>query len=428
MIRPFRNRGLSRRRFTATLGAAAATLAAPAVSRAAPPRILIVGAGPGGATAAKHLAAELGDKAQITVLAGAMLHYRAPFLSTAIMLGETVPTPIPLAERLSRNSTRVVSGVAEALDPRTKSLAARHGDTRLELNYDLLLAAPGVALRPFGTAAAAGDACWTAESDCSGAIGSLARLPEGGTLAIAAPAQPYRCPPAIYERACLIAHRLKTVNPTAKILIVDDKDQYPMQALFEAAYADYYEDMIEWVPREFHGGIQRLDLAAGTIETESDSFEADVLHAVPPQSAPDFLLQAGLGPNDGYCPVEAASLRAAEEPDVYVVGDAAAAGEMSKSAVSAVVQAKIAARDIVERLTGRKPSAALEIADQCWSFVAPGDAVTLGGVYMPEGRHFASRARFVSDVEDSTERRRENARQAMAAPGDMLTQIYGQTS
>ncbi len=419
---------LSRRRFTAVLGSAAAVLAAPSVFAAKRPRIVIVGAGAGGATAAQALVSLLGKKADITVLAGAAARYRAPFLGTSVMLGEAIPAAVPLVERLTQIGVRVVLGTATALDRRTKSLSVERGGERVELSYDLLIAAPGVALRPFGAARGIADvkgACWLASGDCASAVAALARLPKGGTLAIAAPPQPYRCPPAIYERACLIAHRFKTTNPTAKILIVDDKDAYPMQALFEAAYADYYEDMIEWVPREFHGGIKRLDTAAGTIETEDDSFEADVLHAVPPQSAPDFLTEAGLSDDRGYCPVEAASMRAGEDPDIYVVGDAAAAGEMSKSAVSAVVQAQLAARSIAERLAGRRSTAPLEIADQCWSFVAPNDAVTLGGRYKPEGGAFVSTGRFVSDVEDSAQKRQDNARQAKEWPATMLKNIYG---
>ena len=419
---------LSRRAFTAGLGVAAVALAAPAISAAKAPRVVIIGAGPGGATVARSLKARLGGKAEITVLAGPSAQYRAPFLGNALMLGEAVPDTVPLARRLDGAGVRTVLGMARALDRGAKTVSVQHDGARSDLAYDLLVAAPGVALRPFGADNTADDgrnACWTANSDCAAVAAGLARLPEGGTLAIAAPAQPYRCPPAIYERACLIAHRLKKTNSAAKILIIDDKDQYPMQALFEAAYTDYYEDMIEWVPRDFHGGIQRLDAAAGTIETESDSFEADVLHAVPPQSAPDFLLRAGLGDDRGYCPIEAASMRARDDAEVYIVGDAAAAGEMSKAAVSAVVQGKIAARDIAERLTGRKETAPLEIADQCWSFLAPDDAVTLGGRYEPDGATFHSIERFVSDVEESAEHRRENARRAAAWPSVAIWDIYG---
>lgn len=421
---------LTRRHALAAGSAAVAALAAPSLSFARGGRIVVVGAGAGGASVARLLAGQLVGKADILAVTGPSETYFAPFLQTSRMLGEAAAKPVDAARRLRESGVATVAGSAVALDRKRKRLTVQGGGSETELAYDLLIAAPGVALGTYGGAAgngAAGDPgpCWTASSPCADARARLAALPKGGTLAIVAPPQPYRCPPAIYERACLLAHRLHAMNKAAKILIVDEKDEYPMQALFEAAYADYYDEAIEWIPRDFHGGVRGIDFETGAIQTDFETFEADLVHAVPPQSAPAFLVRAGLADGTGYCPILAASMQSASDPDVYLVGDVAAAGEMSKSAGSATAQAELAAAHVVERIAGRRPDVPVDLADQCWTFLAPGDAVTLGGRYRPAGRRFVSVERFVSGVEEDEATRRDNARQAAAWPEMMLQQIYG---
>ncbi|NIA69726.1 FAD-dependent oxidoreductase [Pelagibius litoralis] len=419
---------LTRRQVLTAGSAATAVLAMPSLSFARGVRIVIIGAGAGGGTAARLLVQQLGDKADILVLTGPSKTYYPPFLQTGRLLGEAAPT-VDLGLRLGESGVATMAGSVIALDRRRKQVTVQRNETRTQLPYDLLIAAPGVSLGRYGeTAGGEPDPCWTAGSACSAGLPGLAGFPEGGTLGIVAPPQPYRCPPAVYERACLLAHRLQGRDPSAKILIVDEKDGYPMQALFEAAYADYYDDAVEWIPREFHGGVKRIDFRQGLIETDFEAFEVDLVHAVPPQSAPDFLIRAGLADATGYCPVEAISMQSATDPDVYLVGDVAAAGEMSKSAGSAIAQAGLAVAHLVERVAGHPAEASIDLADQCWTFLTPDDAVTLGGRYRPEGRHFASVERFVSDVEEDETTRCSNAREAAAWPAMMLQQIYGAVS
>lgn len=422
---------LNRRRFTTAFTSAAVLSAAgfPNLSFAKGPRIVIVGAGAGGATVARHLAAQLGDQIELLVVSGPSKSYQPPFLGKPLLLGDPVPVLPAFDVFFSDLKLTLVTGIAQAIDRPSKTLKVRQGSETLDLTYDILVAAPGVALKNHGAGQSAltdpHGACWTANGDCNAMIAGVDALPQGGMLTVIAPPQPYRCPPAIYERVCLLAHRLKATNPDATIQILDEKDRYPMQALFETAYSDYYEDMIEWVPLEFHGGVTSIDYDKGAVETDFESFESDFIHALPPQVAPEFLTAAGLGDEQGYCPIQAPSMRSRLDQDIYVVGDAAAAGEMSKSAASAVIQGKLAAGAIGERISGQTFDVPMEVTDQCWSFVAPDDAVTLGGRYRPEGDHFAAIEHFTSNVEDSAEVRLNNAQQARAWPSKILKKIYG---
>lgn len=422
---------LNRRRFTSRFAAATALSVTgfPALSFASGPRVVTVGAGAGGASVARQLAAKLGDQIELVVVSGPAPDYKAPFLGKALLLGDAGPS-LPGFEVLFRDlSLTLVGGTAVAIDRSAKTLKVQRDSESIDLAYDILVVAPGVALKNSAGGQSAFDdpkgACWTAGGNCNAMMAGVDALPKGGMLTVIAPPQPYRCPPAIYERVCLLAHRLKLGNPDAKILILDEKDRYPMQALFETAYADYYEDMIEWVPLEFHGGVTSIDYDSGVVITDFEEFQADFIHALPAQVAPAFLTAAGLGDEKGYCPIDAASMRSSQDPDVYVVGDAAAAGEMSKSASSAVVQGQLAAGAIAARVKGQSFEAPEELTDQCWSFVAPDDAVKLGGRYRPAGDHFAAIEHFTSDIEDSAEIRRANAQQARAWPSKILTKIYG---
>ena len=422
---------LNRRRFTSAFATATALGLSgfPALSFARGPRIVIVGAGAGGATVARQLAAELGDRVELVVVSGPAPSYKAPFLGKSLLLGDAGPSLPSFKVLFSELKLSLVSGTAVAIDRSAKLLKVQREAETIDLAYDILVAAPGVALKTSAGGRSAFEdprgACWTAGGNCDAMMAGADALPEGGTLTVIAPPQPYRCPPAIYERVCLLAHRLKVGNPDASILILDEKDRYPMQALFETAYADYYEDMIEWVPLEFHGGVTSIDYDSGVVVTDFEEFQTDFIHALPAQSAPEFLTAAGLGDAKGYCPIEAPSMRSGLDRDIYVVGDAAAAGEMSKSASSAVVQGRLAAGAIAARVKEQSFEAPKELTDQCWSFVAPDDAVKLGGRYRSAGDHFAAIEHFTSAIEDSAEIRRANAEQARAWPSKILSQIYG---
>ncbi len=423
--------GSSRRHFLQGLAATTSLLAlsAPGIAAKAKPALVVIGGGAGGATFVRALQALASDVFDITVVSDQKF-YNAPFALNSYNQKEAgfcTTTPVDLVSAFKRQGVRTIIGRVETLDPDKKTLHLTGSDTPA-ISYDILIAAPGIAMNwdAFGLKGTLDIAAiWTSGASCQNLPVLLKSVPVGGTFALVAPAGPHRCPPAVYERACLCAHWFKTRNKTAKILIIDEKEQYPMQALFEEAYADYYEDMIEWIPREFHGGITRVDLSNKTIQTDADLFEPDQLNVIPPQKSPDFLNTAGLTGADGYCTIIVPSMQSVFSKDIYIIGDAASAGEISKSAISAGVEARLAAADIMNRFSANPRHNAIDISDNCWTILAPEDAISLGGTYSSSGNRFTSNERFMSTVEDDADKRTANAKKAANTPGQILQSLYG---
>jgi sulfide dehydrogenase [flavocytochrome c] flavoprotein chain len=422
---------INRRQFVQGLTATGGLLMlpGPALSQNAKPRLVVIGGGAGGAAFIRAIRAQVPDAFDITLVTSQKF-YNAPFALNGIPQQKSGPcdtATIDLVAAFERQAVKVVVGRVETIDLDNNTIGLS-GNEAANLSYDVLVAAPGVALNwgAFGLEGTPDtSAIWTSDASCQNLLSQLQKVPMGGTFALVAPAGHNRCPPAVYERACRAARWFNSFDKTAKILIIDEKDEYPMQAMFEEAYADYYDGMIEWIPRDFHGGVTSVDLEKNNIQTDSELFEADVVNAIPPQRAPDFLTSAGMAADDGYCAIRTPSMQSAIDKNVYVIGDAAGADEMSKSASSAVVEARLAAVDIITRFSKLAPSDTVEIADKCWTLVAPDDAISLGGKYRATGIGFASDQRFMSTVEDSAAMRNLDARIAEKWPSNILQSLYG---
>lgn len=404
-------------------------LSIPAVSTNAKPRIVVVGGGAGGGAFVKAIHHWARDAFDVTLITD-QKHYTPPYKLHEF---DTQPPntcatpPVDLVATFERRGVRVINACVTSIATEKKTVHLKGGAVAT-LAYDVLVAAPGIAFDwdSFGLQNTPDKAAiWSSQAMCKDLNALLEAVPQGGTFGLVAPPGAHRCPPAVYERACYAAHWFKQNNSTAKILIVDEKDQYPMQALFEEAYADYYDGMIEWIPREFHGGILQIDLQANQIKTAAETFEVDAANIIPPQAAPQFLRVSGLAEKGAFCPVLTPSMQSLHAREVYVIGDAAAAGEISKSAVSAVIEARLAAVDILARFLDRQPGEKVALADSCWTIVARDDAISLGGNYTSAGNKFVSNQRFMSVVEDSAELRNKNYTAAIKWPAQLLQHIYG---
>jgi sulfide dehydrogenase [flavocytochrome c] flavoprotein chain len=192
---------------------------------------------------------------------------------------------------------------------------------------------------------------------------------------LTAPPDPFRCPPGPYERASLIAAYFKQFKPRAKILILDAKDNFFEQDLFQDAWNRHFPGMIEWLPAQFTGGIKAVDVKARSIKTASESFVAAVANVIPPQIAGGLAHQGGLADASGWCPVDPVTFESKQQPGIHVVGDAASAGDMPKSAFAANSQAKSCAFAIAAQLTGSE-SVAPHLFNTCFTFLAPDDAIS----------------------------------------------------
>jgi sulfide dehydrogenase [flavocytochrome c] flavoprotein subunit len=207
-------------------------------------------------------------------------------------------------------------------------------------------------------------------------------MEDGGVVVISAPANPYRCPPGPYERASLIAAWLKVNRPRSKLLLLDAKDAFSKQKLFQAGWAQLYPGLLEWVSLSDGGKVTRVDPATNTFETDFGSHTANVGNVIPPQRAGRIAALAGVADRTGWCPIDPVTFESKLQPGIHVVGDAAIAGAMPKSAFAANAQAKVCAEAVVELLAGGTPGEP-RLINTCYSVVAPGYGISVAGVYRP---------------------------------------------
>jgi sulfide dehydrogenase [flavocytochrome c] flavoprotein subunit len=216
----------------------------------------------------------------------------------------------------------------------------------------------------------------------------LEAMADGGVVIIAAPADPFRCPPGPYERASLVAHYLKKHKPKSKVLILDAKEKFAKQGLFMEGWKALYGDMIEWVPASKEGKVVRVDAATNTVwagELENEHKGA-VVNIIPQQSAGKIAIVSGLADDKGWCPINPATFESTVQKGVYVIGDSSIAAPMPKSGYSANSQAKVAASAIAAVLNGTTaPTPAY--TNTCYSLIGEDYGISVAGVYkMADGK------------------------------------------
>jgi NADPH-dependent 2,4-dienoyl-CoA reductase/sulfur reductase-like enzyme len=237
----------------------------------------------------------------------------------------------------------------------------------------------------------------------------LQLMRDGGTVAMVMPDNPYRCPPAPYERACMIAHYLKARKPRSKLVILDPKREFSKQAVFVEAFAKYYKGIVELnLSGEVDDfGVLSLNPRTREIVTRAGRrVRADVANVIPQQRAGEIAVRAGCVEGD-WCPVHAESFLSRRVPDVYVLGDAAVAADMPKSAFAANSQAKVVAAAILAALAN-VPRQEPRYRNACWSLLAPDDGVRMEASYSPNGRRLEASDAFVSQPGEPVEVRRQN--------------------
>jgi NADPH-dependent 2,4-dienoyl-CoA reductase/sulfur reductase-like enzyme len=211
----------------------------------------------------------------------------------------------------------------------------------------------------------------------------IAAMEDGGTVFIVAPANPFRCPPGPYERASLIAHYLKTKKPKSKLIVLDAKDTFSKQRLFQNAWKELYPDLLEWVSLSNGGKVASVEPGTKTFVTDFGRHRAAVGNVIPPQKAGRIAELAGVTDRTGWCPVDAQTFESKQQANIHVIGDAAIMGGMPKSAFSANAQAKVCAAAVVKLLAGGKPDEP-RLINTCYSLVAPDYGISVAGVYRPK--------------------------------------------
>lgn len=368
-----------RRNFLRVTGGAA--LAAPLLltssARAHLPRVVIVGGGAGGAILARTLARS-GAGLDVT-LVEPKARYSTCFFSNRYIAGlQDFDSITHSYDRLAGNhGVRLLRQMATAIEPDTKTVRLSGGEA---IGWDRLVVAPGIdfrwdAIEGYGSQAAEiMPHAWQAGPQSQLLRMQLEAMEDGGTFLIAPPEEPYRCPSGPYERVSLVAHYFKRAKPRSKIVILDAKSEFPLQAQFEEGWANHYTDMIEVIPADFSGGPRAVVPSAMTVMSEDSEFQVAVANIIPPQYAGKIARDAGLADDSGWCPVNQKSFESALIPGIHVIGDAAIAAPMPKAGYAAGLQAKISARAIILALAGKTvPPPVANGA--CWSHITPDNAV-----------------------------------------------------
>ncbi|MET3339616.1 MULTISPECIES: NAD(P)/FAD-dependent oxidoreductase [Bradyrhizobium] len=385
------NAPVTRRNALLGITAAATSFAVPSILRAqSAGRIVVIGGGFGGAACARALKrAQAG--LQVTLIEPNKTFTSCPFSNEVIAGLREIEAQQFGYDRLAAEGITVAAQAATAVDAQKRSVTAADGAT---FAYDRLVISPGIdfhfeALPGYDDAASEKiPHAWKAGVQTLLLRRQLEAMADGGTVAIAIPANPSRCPPAPYERASLIAHYLKTNKPRSKVLVLDAKDGFSQQRLFEKAWKELYGDMIERVALSQGGRVTSVDPATRTIITEFGNYTPDVANVIPPQRAGRIAAIAGATDATGWCPIDPVTFESKLVKNIHVIGDACLGGGIPKSASAASGQGKACAAAIVALLAGRAPEMP-RLTGVCYNTVAPGYGFSLAGNYQPKGDIFA---------------------------------------
>lgn len=349
-------------------------------------RVVVVGGGFGGATCAKYL--RLTDPSlKVTLVTPQPQFITCPFSNAALVGLRSLASLTYTYQQLREGyGVQIVHAQAQELDPTTRRLTLSDGTT---LTYDKLVLSPGVELRwdaiegYDAEASAVFPHAWRAGSQTLLLRHQLEAMQDGGLVVMSAPETPYRCPPGPYERASLIAHYLRTHKPKSKVLLLDAKDSFTKDGLFLAAWERLYPGLLEWVPGAQGGRVTQVDTRTGIVHTEFDEYKPAVANIIAPQRAAAIARAGGLDAGTGWCPVYGGTFESRVHPNIHIIGDAAIASPMPKSAFSANTQAKVCAAAIVALLRG-EPVAPPALMNTCYSLVAPGYGISISAVYAVE--------------------------------------------
>ena len=385
--------GISRRHFVKLVGAGSAVSAlglagcatTPQAPAKAAPRVVVIGGGFGGATCAKYL------RLYEPTLNVTMIEQSAGYItcpgSNWVLGGLRTMADISHNYDALRGKygVNVVQDRVTSVDPGKRLVTLASGKT---VEYDRLVMSPGIdfrwnAIEGYDEAASAlMPHSWKAGPQTELLLSQLRAMPNGGTVIIAPPPMPFRCPPGPPERASMIAHYLKTHKPRSKILILDAKENFSKQGLFMAAWKELYPGMIEWVPGTKGGIIQRVDPATRTVYTEEGmtAHKGDVVNIIPPQRAGEIAAATGLTNESGWCPVNQHTFESLQAPNIHVIGDSATAGAMPKSGHTANNIAKMTAAAIAAHFRGIDTPVPSHV-NTCYSLVGPEYGISIAAVY-----------------------------------------------
>ena len=388
----------SRRDFIKLIGAGAAGAGLPALlsgcattpgSERPVGRVIVIGGGYGGATAAKYIRMWSERRVEVVLIERNTQFVSCP-LSNLVLGGSRNIESLTLGyDKLRGYGVQVIRDEVTVISVEKRRVHLKSGE---ELSYDRVVVAPGIDfLYDQIPGLNSEDAqkrvlnAWKAGPQTVALRRQLEAMPDGGTYILSIPKAPFRCPPGPYERACQVAFYFKQAKPKSKVLVLDANPEIvSKKGLFLAAWKELYPGIVEYVPNQEAKDVEVKTL---TVKTEFDSFKGEVLNVVPPQRAGNIAAQTKLiTANDRWCGVNWQTMESVAVPGVHVLGDATLAAQaMPKSASMANNHAKIAASAIVALLTGKPLDHAPVISNTCYSYVSATEAVHVNAVYRYSG-------------------------------------------
>jgi sulfide dehydrogenase [flavocytochrome c] flavoprotein subunit len=375
-----------RREFLKLLGVGAAAGAFPGMVRAAciaRGRVVVIGGGYAGATAAKYLRLWGGDGLEIILVEKNTTFVSCP-LSNLVLGGSKVIGDLTFNfSGLDRYGIKRLHEEVTAIDAERRRVVMASGD---ELFYDRLIIAPGIDFiwdtLPMLEGAAAQEAvlhAWKAGPQTVNLRRQLEAMPDGGVFVLSIPRAPYRCPPGPYERVSQVAFYLKNAKPKCKIIVLDANPEIvSKKGLFTKAWAELYPGMVEYRP---NSSVVEVDVGSRTVKTEFEAVKADVLNVIPPQRAGKAAQMAGTANMDKrWCEVDFLTYESKVAPKVHIIGDSVSAA-LPKSAHMATSQAKVCASAIVSLMRDEAFDPQPVFANTCYSFVSDRLAMHVANVY-----------------------------------------------
>ena len=368
------------------LALAGGVLAASPLAYAARPgrrlgRVVVVGGGYAGATAAKYLRMWSGGAVDVVVVEPHAQFVSCP-LSNLVLGGVKNIGDLTFGYDAlkAHHGIHWVRDKVTAVDTENRKITLERGS----LGYDKLLIAPGVDFNYADLPALADKQdqiphAWKAGWQTLLLRQQLEAMPDGGVFVMTIPKMPYKCPPGPYERACQVAFYFSQHKPKSKVIILDaNPDIVSKKGLFLKAWQDLYPGMVDYRP---NSAVLDVDPASRTVHTEFEQVQADVLNVIPPQQAgkPAFLANA-VNIDQRWCQVDFLSYQSTTVPDVHIIGDAVSA-PLPKSAHMATSQARVAAAAIIAILSGSSPDPAPVFANTCYSYVNDKMAMHVANVY-----------------------------------------------
>ncbi|WP_299639730.1 NAD(P)/FAD-dependent oxidoreductase [uncultured Ruegeria sp.] len=418
---------LNRRTFLGATGVVAAGLSAPMVLAQGRPRVVVVGGGAGGATAARYIAKDSKGEIDVTLIEPSRTYYTC-FFSNLYLGGfqELSDIAHSYGTLAAEYGINVVHDWAVGVDRDAKTVSLAGGGS---VPYDKLILSPGI---DFVDGAVEGwdvsaqnkmPHAYKAGSQTELLKAQIMAMPEGGTFAMVAPPNPYRCPPGPYERVSMVAHVLKANNPTAKIIVADPKPKFSKMALFQEGWANNYEGMVDWIGEDFGGGNVSVNPDAMMVTIDGEETKVDVCNVIPAMKAGRIAEMAGV--TDGnWAPVNAADMSSKADPDIYVLGDASQQGDMPKSGFSANSQAKVCANAVRGALTGSKVFPA-KFSNTCWSLIDTDDGVKVGATYEATPEKIAKVDGFISQTGEDADLRKATYEESLGWYAGITSDMFG---